>query len=66
MEIFWKVSKVLLKLSRSVLTFIEFNFNKKKYPPYLSFLLFHEIINWNQIPDEFKDEVLRIMEESLK
>lgn len=66
MKIFWKVSKVLLKLSRSVLTFIEFNSNKKKYPPYLSFLLFHEIITWEQIPDEFKDEVLRIMEESLK
>lgn len=66
MKIFWKVSKVLLKLSRSVLTFIEFNSNKKKYPPYLAFLLFYGIITLDQVPDEFKDEVLRIMEESLK
>ncbi|QQM14615.1 hypothetical protein CPT_MarsHill_081 [Staphylococcus phage MarsHill] len=63
---FWKVSKNLLKLSRSILTFIELNSNKKKYPPYLAFLVFQNSITIDQVPDEFKEEVQYLLDESFK
>ncbi|QQO92474.1 hypothetical protein CPT_Machias_084 [Staphylococcus phage Machias] len=62
----WKISKNLLPLVKSLLLFAKFNSNKKYFKPYLAFLVFQNEISIDQIPEEYKADVEKLVKSSME